>query len=177
VATSSTVGNQANEIDDDGNSRCDSEAEVENGTPAKCRCEDTNSNVPAPALACDDVDDPGVPGDERTVFCSPATIAVGQSATCTVQYTNNVACTPNLSTPERFRCGTASYVRFRTDFAEAFGSVSSVNVSGGGSASVVTESGNQVLLWTPQSALGTATRSRTSRSVAGPCAPRRSSRC
>ncbi|HEX4955148.1 MAG TPA: C25 family cysteine peptidase [Thermoanaerobaculia bacterium] len=156
IPTCVTWGNQANEIDDDGNSTCDSEAEVENGTPAKCRCEDTNSSVPAPNLACDDVDDAGVPGDERTVFCTPSTIAVGQSATCTVRYTNSVTCTPNLATPERFRCGTASYVRFRTDFAEAFGTVSGVSVSGSGTASVVTESGNQIILWTPTSGAGTS---------------------
>jgi DNA gyrase inhibitor GyrI len=149
IPTCATWGNQANEVDLDGNDSCDSEAEVVNGTPAKCSCEDKNSNIPAPRLAC----------DSSTVFCTPSTIAFGQSATCTVRYNNTISCTNPTPTPEeRFRCGTASYVRFRTDFNENFGTVSNLSVSGSGtgSADVVTESGDQTILWTPSSALGTS---------------------
>ncbi len=163
IPTCATWGNQANEVftptgGGAPNDTCDSEAELVNGTAAKCKCEDSNSTIPRPSLACDDVDDAGVPGDERTVFCTPSTIQVGQSATCTVRYNNQVACTPNLATAERFRCGAASYVRFRTDFNESFGTVSGLAVggSGTGSAGTVTESGNQVILWTPTSALGSS---------------------
>ena len=163
VPTCATWGNQANEVftpttGTAPNETCDSEAELVNGTAAKCKCEDSNSTIPRPNLACDDVDDAGVPGDERTVFCTPSTIAVGQSATCTVRYNNLAACTPNLATAERFRCGAASFVRFRTDFNESFGTVSGLAVSGSGtgSASTVTESGNQIILWTPTSALGSS---------------------
>lgn len=163
IPTCATWGNQANEVftptsGASPNDTCDSEAELVNGTAAKCKCEDSNSTIPRPSLACDDIDDAGVPGDERTVFCTPSTIEVGQSATCTVRYDNQVACSPNLATAERFRCGAASFVRFRTDFDESFGTVSSLAVtgSGSGSASTVTESGNQIILWTPTSALGSS---------------------
>lgn len=148
LPTCATWGNQANEVftPTSGaapNSTCDSEAEVVNGTAAKCNCEDINSNIPAPKLSL-------------SCSCSPSTIQVGGTATCTVTYTNNIDCSPNLGTAERFRCGAASFLRLRTDFNESFGTASAVGTSGNDAASVVTESGNQLILWTPASPLGTS---------------------
>jgi Peptidase family C25 len=148
IPTCATWGNEANQVHTPTtgtppNETCDSEAEVVNGTAAKCNCEDLNSNVPAPRL-------------NLSCSCTPSTIAVGGSATCTVTYTNGIDCTPNLATAERFRCGAASFLRFRTDFNESFGTVSAIGVSGNDSAASVTESGNQLILWTPASGLGTS---------------------
>ena len=145
LPTCASWGQQEDEVDDNGNGRCDSEAEVENGTPSKCNCEDSNSTVPVARLACN------VP----QTTCSPATIQVGQSTTCTVRMQNNSTCTPNLSAPERERCGTASFIRFRTDFPEAFGTVSNVLINGAAPTvpgdGVVT-TGDDHILWTPRSA-------------------------
>lgn len=141
LPTCASWGQQENEIDDNGNGRCDSEAEVENGTPSKCNCKDSNSTIPVARLSCN--------GPQTT--CSPASIQVGQSTTCTVRMQNDSTCTPDTSDPEREQCGTASFIRFRTDFDESIGTVSNISVSGGGSGAVVTESGNQLILWTPNS--------------------------
>ncbi|HVF62195.1 MAG TPA: C25 family cysteine peptidase [Thermoanaerobaculia bacterium] len=145
LPTCASWGQQENEIDDNGNGRCDSEAEVENGTPSKCNCKDSNSTIPVARLSCN--------GPQTT--CSPASIQVGQSTTCTVRMQNDSTCTPDTSDPEREQCGTASFIRFRTDFDESIGTVSNISVSGGGSGAVVTESGNQLILWTPESGEGT----------------------
>lgn len=151
IPTCATWGNQDNQVftpttGPKPNETCDSEAEVVNGTASHCKCEDSNSTVPVPRLSCN------VP----QTTCSPSSIQVGESTTCTVRMQNDSTCIPDTSLPERERCGTASFVRFRTDFDESIGTVSSISVSGGGSGSVVTESGNQLILWTPNSGNGTA---------------------
>ena len=145
LPTCATWGQEETEVDDNGNGRCDSEAEVENGTPAKCNCEDSNTTVPVARLACN------VP----QTTCSPATIQVGQSTTCTVRMQNDSTCTPDTGDPERTRCGTASFIRFRTDFPEAFGTVSNVLINGAAptvAGDGVVTTGDDHILWTPRSA-------------------------
>jgi hypothetical protein len=130
LPTCATWGNQANEVytPTSGaapNDTCDSEAELVNGTAAKCRCEDSNSDIPVARLAL-------------SCSCTPGSVRPGQSTACTVTYSNGIDCTPDPATPERFRCGTASYVRFKTDYLETIGTVFSTTapqpvVSGNGS--------------------------------------------
>lgn len=145
IGTCATWGNNNNQV---GGASCDGELELQPGVKSKCRCEDVNSTIPAPRLEC-------------RVTCTPTTIQAGGTTNCQVELRNTSTCTPNLSTPEREQCGTAGYVRLRTEFDEAVGSVSGITTSGpasgnGGSASVVTESGNQLIRWTPASTSGTA---------------------
>jgi hypothetical protein len=108
VPTCNTWSQQANAVHDpaQANNTCDSSAEFGLGTSAKCSCGTTDTNVPAPNL-------------QLTCSCSPSTVRVGASngasTACTVAFTNNVTCTPNLATPEYLRCGTAAYVQFQVD--------------------------------------------------------------
>jgi hypothetical protein len=102
IPTCATWGNQANQVSTDANSTCDSEAELVPGTVSKCRCEDKNTTIPAPNLGL-------------SCSCTPSSVQPGQMATCTVTYTNNRTCTPDLATPERFRCGAASFLRYKID--------------------------------------------------------------
>jgi len=145
IPTCATWGNQANEVHSSspGDSTCDSEAEIVPGTPAKCRCEDTNTTIPSPrlSLACS---------------CTPTTVQPGQSATCSVTYTNNSSCTPDLATPERFRCGTAGFVRFRVNYSAADGSVSNLATAGTGGGGAAVDDGSGQITWTPTSGNGTA---------------------
>lgn len=102
IPTCATWGQNSDEIGTGGT--CSSETDVLPGTPAKCNCGNINSTVPAPNLSL-------------TCSCSPTTVRSGgftngASTACTVTFTNNVTCTPNLSTAERFRCGAASYMQF-----------------------------------------------------------------
>jgi len=99
----STWGNQNSQVSTDANNTCDSELEVIPGTKSKCRCEDLDSNIPAPDLSL-------------SCTCnSPTTVRPGFPVTCTVNYTNAATCTPAGGTPERFQCGTAGFVRFDLD--------------------------------------------------------------
>ena len=130
LPTCATWGNQANEVftptsGSAPNDTCDSEAELVNGTAAKCRCEDSNSDIPVARLAL-------------TCSCTPGSVRPGQSTACTVTYSNGLDCTPDLATAERFRCGTASFLRFKTDYLDTIGTVFSTTapqpvVSGNGS--------------------------------------------
>jgi hypothetical protein len=103
IPTCATWGQNSDEIGTNGS--CANENDVRPGTGAKCNCANVNSNVPMPKLAL-------------SCSCSPTTVRVGgtngASTACTVTFTNSVACTPNASTAERFRCGAASYLQFDT---------------------------------------------------------------
>ena len=102
IPTCATWGQNSDEIGPGGT--CGSETDVRPGTPAKCNCGNINSTVPSPNLSL-------------TCSCSPTTVRSGgftngASTACTVTFANNVACTPDSSTAERFRCGAASFVQF-----------------------------------------------------------------
>jgi len=70
-----------------------------------------------------------------------------------VTYTNGAACTPDLASPERFRCGTAGYVRFEVDYDETNGILSSLGATRGTPVDSVAAG---LVTWTPASAAGTA---------------------
>jgi hypothetical protein len=101
IPTCATWGQNDDEIGPGGT--CTDETDVRPGTPSKCNCQNINSTVPRPSLAL-------------SCSCSPTTVRTGQlngaSTACTVTFNNNIACTPNLSTAERFRCGAASFLQF-----------------------------------------------------------------
>jgi Peptidase family C25 len=151
IPTCASWGNQADQVftptsGPAPNDTCEDENDLVNGTASHCRCEDSNSTIPAPRLTC----------DVAETECDPPTIQPGETTTCTVRMQNDSTCTPDtVNTPEEEQCGTAAFVRFRTDFDETLGTVSNISVSNGGSGSVVTESGNDLILWTPQSGQGT----------------------
>ena len=99
----STWGNQEDQVSTDANVTCDSELEAIPGTKSKCRCEDLDSNIPAPDLSL-------------SCTCnSPTTVRPGFPVTCTVSYANAATCIPDPNTEERFQCGTAGFVRFDVD--------------------------------------------------------------
>ncbi|HKI02024.1 MAG TPA: C25 family cysteine peptidase [Thermoanaerobaculia bacterium] len=103
IPTCATWGQNSDEIGSAGS--CTGEIDVQPGNGAKCNCANVNSNVPKPSLAL-------------SCSCSPTTVRTGgtngASTACTVTFANSVACTPNLSTAERFRCGAASFMQFDT---------------------------------------------------------------
>jgi hypothetical protein len=152
IPTCATWGNNATEIGTAGT--CSSESDVRPGTPAKCNCQNINSSVPVANLSL-------------SCSCSPATVRTGAtngaSAACTVTFTNNVACTPDLSTPERFRCGAASFLQFDTiastpNFSYIFG----YNGSSTGDAPALSVAGSDVyqpsagtIRWTPADTVAT----------------------
>lgn len=107
IPTCATWGQQPDEVNGGNNKTCDGEAEVIPGTKAKCRCENVDSNIPMPSLSC-------------TSSCTPSTIQPGQTTTCTVNVVNSASCVPNGATSERFRCGTAGYMRYKTDLTNEF---------------------------------------------------------
>ncbi len=123
LPTCSTWGNNDNQV---GGASCDGAAEAVPGTKSKCRCEDVNTTIPVAqlSLACS---------------CTPGSVRPGQSTACTVTYSNALDCTPDLATEERFRCGTSSFIRFKTDYNETIGAIFSTPspvtpaVSGSGS--------------------------------------------
>ena len=118
IPTGATWGNQANGVHDaSGDVLCDSATELVPSTKSKCRSEDIESTIPMPSLSC-------------TASCTPADVAPGGTTTCTVTYNNTAACIPDVGTVERFRCGTASFLRFKTDYDQANGSVSMISTSG-----------------------------------------------
>ncbi len=156
IPTCATWGQNANDIGTGG--VCSSETDVLPGTPSKCNCQTVNSTVPAPNLS-------------MSCSCSPNPVRVGASngasTTCTVNLTNNVSCTPSSTTAERFRCGAASYLQFDTTAALSGGSGSlgtsqfldSPNVTPtettGGRTDVATESGVNLVRWTPRDTVAT----------------------
>lgn len=106
IPTCATWGNQANEVHDNtGGDTCESELELVPGTKAKCRCEDLNTSIPNPVLSC-------------AMTCSPTIIQPGQTTSCSVTVSNSASCVPDGGTTERFRCGTAGFVRFKTDLTD-----------------------------------------------------------
>jgi len=135
IPTCATWSNQANEVHDPngGNSTCDDAYELVPGTKAKCRCEPINSDIPASDLGL-------------TCGCSPTSITSGGTTTCTVQYANNVSCTPDLSAPEQYRCGTAAWLRFKVDYDETNGAISSPTSARG----TIDTSDGSTIVWTPQ---------------------------
>jgi hypothetical protein len=158
LSTCATWGNHANGVHDGtGGETCDSEDELVPETKAKCRCEqDFNSDIPKPNLSC-------------TASCTPSTIQPGETTTCTVTYANGTpaACVPDPGTPERFQCGTAGFMRFKTDIVEEvsemtdfgdFSSVSATCLMGGCTTSLVDTdgmNGDDQIVWTPDSSVGT----------------------
>jgi len=110
IPTCATWGNSADEVPG-GHVNCGAtnsthpETDVLPGTGSKCDCANINSNIPAPSLSL-------------SCSCSPTVVRTGftngASTACTVTFTNNVSCTPNGSTAERFRCGAASFLQFDT---------------------------------------------------------------
>jgi len=101
--------------DQNSGTACNNFSEAYTKENPKCRCERTPTDVPSPNmnLSCG----AGSVGDNGI-------LTFGEAVTNTVTVTNTVAnCTPNLATTERFRCGTASYVRIVVDYPEAYGSI------------------------------------------------------
>jgi hypothetical protein len=109
---------------------------------SKCTCETGEgaaTNIPAPNLGL-------------SCSCSPDPVLDGE-ATCTVTYTNpdtTPPCDYDPNTLERFRCGTAAFVRFEADYDEDYGSITAAGTAGTGGGGVVSDS-NGVLQWTPAS--------------------------
>lgn len=136
-----SYGNQPNQVDFGGaNSQCDSAAEIEPGTNAKCQCEDNfNTNIPAPDLSL-------------SCSCAGSTF-VGGFTTCTVSYasTDLAGCVPDPGTQERFRCGSAAYIRFAMDYDQANLSIASATTMSGSASD-----DGDVLTWNPDSGAGTA---------------------
>ncbi|MDY7092501.1 MAG: C25 family cysteine peptidase [Acidobacteriota bacterium] len=131
IATGSTWG-QNN--DDVGDPTCDGEFEVIPGTKAKCKLETLSSDVPVADLGL-------------TCSCDRTMVAPTESTSCTITYTNNKTCTPDPGTTERFRCGTASFLRFEVDYDEANGSISGQSATRGSLSD-----DSSILTWIPASA-------------------------
>lgn len=156
IPTCATWGNSAGQVGPGG--VCSSEADVHPGTGAKCNCQVVNSNVPVARLvpACS---------------CTPTAVRPGQSSACTVSFTNTVpnctAVAASASSPERFQCGTSSFLRFKVGYSSTQGQV----LSSGSTTPAETTSGtvsvdttNQQVVWTPRN----TTASGTSLGVIGP---------
>ena len=136
-----SYGNQPNQVDFGGaNSQCDSAAEIEPGTAAKCQCEDNfNTNIPAADL-------------DLSCSCAGSTIP-GGFTTCTLSYSSAdlAGCTPDLGTQERFRCGSTAYVRFNADYDENNLSVASATTMSGSASD-----DGAAVTWDPASGFGTS---------------------
>ncbi|MCB1057162.1 MAG: hypothetical protein KDD11_16800 [Acidobacteria bacterium] len=130
IDTGSTWGQN---IDDVGDPSCDGAFEVIPGTKAKCKLETLNSDVPMPDLGL-------------SCSCNPTMVGPDETTTCSVTYTNSRTCTPDTMTDERFRCGTASYLRFEVDYDETHGAVSNEAVTRG-----AVSDDTSVLTWIPAS--------------------------
>jgi hypothetical protein len=118
------------------------------GTQAKCRCERTPTDIPIANVnfACSNVTPP--PG---------GTIDVGESVTNRVRLTNIIpsgtVCNPATGTQlERYRCGTAGYIRIVVDYDSAHGSMSASENTyrTGTNLTVVNDTANGRLIWTIQ---------------------------
>ncbi|NWG01081.1 MAG: hypothetical protein HXY19_09080 [Thermoanaerobaculaceae bacterium] len=133
--------------DNNANTTCNGFWDALPGTSSKCRCEETATNIPAPALslAC---------STDRTEA------RPGWSVNYTITYTNSCTCTPD-SRPENIRCCTAAYVRF--PFSYSRGTISNIKID---NVTVTLpdprvidtfDPGTRVgtLVWNPQSAAGT----------------------
>lgn len=133
----STWGNQAGQVSTDANATCDSELEAVPGTKSKCRCEDLDSNIPAPELSLSCTCD------------APTTVRPGFPVTCTVSYANAAICTPDPDTAERFQCGTAGFVRFDVDDDRTGVEAGTFEVNNAGRGSTAGTPGE--IQWTPAS--------------------------
>jgi hypothetical protein len=158
IPTCATWGNSSNQVGPGGT--CTDESTVHPGTGSKCNCGVINSNIPVPRIA-------------PSCSCTPTPVRPGQSSACTVSFTNTVpnctATTPTTSTPERFECGTGSFLRFKVGYSSSQGQVLSTASSPatpkettGGSVAVDTT--NSQVVWTPRN----TTASGTSLGVIGP---------
>ncbi len=149
IPTCATWGQNANEIGTAGS--CATETDVRPGTGSKCNCGNVNSTVPAPSLSL-------------SCSCSPTTVrsggfANGSSTSCTVTFANNVSCTPDAGTAERFRCGAASYLQFDMVagtpngshiFGQTLGNAPTETTSG-----TINTSTAGTLRWTPRDTVAT----------------------
>jgi len=136
IPTCATWGNQANEVSNETGAnagKCLNDNDLFPGTKAKCNCADSQTTIPSPRLGL-------------TCSCSPGTVRQGASTACTVAFNNSVSCTPNLATAERFRCGVASFLRFKAAYDATKGSVFTTSETTGGT---IADSGT-VLTWTPK---------------------------
>lgn len=135
-----------------GSLECNTEDDLAPGTKAKCQCDPGfESNIPAPNLAL-------------SCSCSPNPVDPGGTTTCTVSYTNslpNLVGSPCLTDPNkqgRFRCGTASFLRYRIDYDEAQGTVTGFTSTRGTIQDQDTNADtvNDTLLWTPANVAGSS---------------------
>lgn len=133
----STWGNQNNQVTTDGNNTCDSSVEAVPGTKAKCRCEDLDSNIPAPDLGL------------SCTCASPTTVRPGFPVSCSVSYNNAATCSPDAGTEERFQCGTAGFVRYDLDDGRAGTESGDFAVNDAGRGATAGTPG--VIEWTPRS--------------------------
>jgi Peptidase family C25 len=156
IPTCTTWGNNTGQVGPGG--VCASEADVHPGTGAKCNCQILNSDVPVARLA-------------PSCSCTPTAVRPGQSAACTVSFTNTIpnctATAASASSPERFQCGTSSFLRFKVGYSSAQGQVlsaSSTPVDNNTGGTVAVDTTNQQVVWTPRN----TTASGTSLGVIGP---------
>lgn len=136
IPTCATWGNQTNEVSHQtgaSTGQCLNDNDLEPGTKAKCNCGDTPTTIPLPRLAL-------------SCTCTPGTVRQNASTSCTVSFNNNITCTPDGSTAERFRCGVASFLRFKAGYDNTKGSVFTTAETTGGT---IADSGS-VLTWTPK---------------------------
>lgn len=114
LATCLTYGNNNDQVGDiiAPNKVCGSENDLHAGTPSKCKCDDSQiTNIPLPNLRLD-----------CNNFLMSRTLDPNVAETFTIDYTNSVpGCTPGPITDPfgRFRCGTASFVRFVVSYGNA----------------------------------------------------------
>ncbi|HKV10334.1 MAG TPA: C25 family cysteine peptidase [Thermoanaerobaculia bacterium] len=156
IPTCTTWGNNAGQVGPSG--VCSTEADVHPGTGAKCNCQIINSNVPVARLA-------------PSCSCTPTAVRPGQSSACTVSFTNTIpnctAVASSSSSPERFQCGTSSFLRFKVGYSSAQGQVlssGSTTPAESTSGTVSVDTTNQQVVWTPRN----TTASGTSLGVIGP---------
>ncbi|HVS12985.1 MAG TPA: C25 family cysteine peptidase [Thermoanaerobaculia bacterium] len=105
------------------NGLCDNSDEVAPGTPAKCRCEEAASDIPAPNLQCQ----AGTPLAPGNVLCTyngtdvtdlVGGVPAGATVQCSVTVTNSNPnligdpCVTDTNIEERFRCGHVGYVQW-----------------------------------------------------------------
>jgi hypothetical protein len=155
IPTCTTWGNNTGQVGPGG--VCATEADVHPGTGSKCNCQILNSDVPVARLA-------------PSCSCSPTPVRPGQSSACTVSFTNTIpnctAVAASASAPERFQCGTSSFLRFKVGYNGAQGQVLSTSSTPVESTSgtVAVDTTNQQVVWTPRN----TTASGTSLGVIGP---------
>ncbi len=125
--------------DQNSNTTCNNVAQALPGTSSKCKCDDNQvSSVPLPNL-------------DLSCGCQ---LGSNNTVNCTVSYRNLIDCTNpanNANPEERYSCGTASYVRFETDFNTGDGDISSATdpeTLPTSSNIVVSEPGG-VITWNP----------------------------